>query len=287
MSESIDLKNVPPHLKNLHSWHFDMLLSKERNDFYNDLIKDNCKDKVVFEIGTGSGLLSVLAVRHGARKVICCEENPLLIEAATQLFQRLGVADKIQLIQKNSKDIKTEELPPVDVVLHELFGSDPFEEEFIPTLQDARRFMKPDGIFLPDQLQIIYQVVPQGPIIQELTYDGISLIEMNQILPQVHPGLRVRNRSLSKTYKLPPVKITSFLEQPYSYTHKNSDLVDIDALEVTYLILHQDKVFQAAEFATVGLNQRVHWFPLIFSKMDPDADQVTFQVEDRVKLSVL
>lgn len=287
MPESIDLKNVPPHLKNMHSWHFDMLLSKERNDFYNDLIRDNCKGKVVFEIGTGSGLLSVLAVRHGASKVICCEENPLLIEAATQLFKRLGVADKIQLIEKNSNKIKTEEIPPVDVVLHELFGSDPFEEEFIPTLQDARRFMKADGIFLPDQIQIIYQAIPQGPIIKEISYDSIDLKEMNLVLPQVHPGLRVRDRSKSKTYSLPPVKIQSFLEKPYSYTHKNPELVDIDALEVTYLILHDDKVHQAAEFENISLHQRVHWFPLIFSKMDPDADEVTFQVDNKVKLSVL
>jgi predicted RNA methylase len=156
MNEISDSHASSSPLQYIHSWHYDMLVNQERSQFYSDLIRDNCRDKVVFEIGTGSGLLAVLAVKHGAARVICCEENPMLAMAARQLFKRLKLEDRIELIAKNSKDIVTADLPPVDIILHELFGSDPFSEEMLPTLADARRFLKPDGYFLPEKVQLIY-----------------------------------------------------------------------------------------------------------------------------------
>ena len=287
MPENIDLKNIQPHHKNLHSWHYAMLLSHERNEYYSQLIKDHCVGKTVLEIGTGSGLLSVLAVRHGAKQVICCEENPLLAAAALSLFQRLGVADKIQFLQKNSNKIATSEIPQVDVVLHELFGSDPFEEDFIPTLKDARRFMKPGGIFLPEKMQLIYQVVPLTELPEKLSFAGIELTEMNDILPQVHPSLRLRTKRNAKIYELPEVSVHELLERPYSFTEKNPDLVGIDAIEVTYNIVHGGKKLRAAEFEPNTPDQKVHWFPLFFNKMDPESDEMVFSVQDQNKLMVL
>jgi predicted RNA methylase len=276
----------PQELKYIHAWHYDMLINQERSQFYNDLIKDHCRDKIVLEIGTGSGLLAALAIKHGAKKVICCEENPLLAFAARQLFKRLGIEDRIQLIAMKSNDIATSEIPPVDVVLHELFASDPFGEEFIPTLKDARRFMAPDGIFLPDSIQIIYQPIRANHLPEKLYFGDIELIEMSQLLSQVHPSLRVRDRAdtVSEIFSLPAVKISDLLDTPYSYTEKNDKLVDVDAVEVSFLIIHENKKFQAAQFqATEG---RIHWYSLVFYKLDVHSNQLKFAVKDQVKLTV-
>lgn len=289
MSENHDLNNVQPHLKKIPSWHYDMLVHQERNRFYNELIKDHCKDKVVFEIGTGSGLLSVLALRHGAKKVICCEENPLLSMAAENLFRRMGVSDRIQFIKKNSNDIKTEEIEPVDVVLHELFASDPFGEYFIPTLKDARRFMKPDAIFLPDKIQILYQAIPKNPLPHRLYFDDIELIEMGQIISQVHPALRQRQPADQRPecFALPEVSVRELIEKTYSYTETNDKLIDVDAVEVSFLILHEGKKMQAAYFEPPPPEERVHWFPLIFYKLDTDSNQLKFAAKDDIQLTVL
>ncbi|MEL7220183.1 MAG: 50S ribosomal protein L11 methyltransferase [Bacteroidota bacterium] len=42
------------------------------------------------DIGTGSGLLAMMAARAGAQEVVACEMNPLLAEAASQIVEQNG-----------------------------------------------------------------------------------------------------------------------------------------------------------------------------------------------------
>jgi predicted nicotinamide N-methyase len=252
-------------LKYIPSWHYDMLVNQGRSQFYSDLIKDNCRDKVVLEIGTGSGLLAALAVKYGARKVVCCEENPLLALAAQSLFRRLRIEEKIQLIQKNSKDIATEEIPAADVILHELFGSDPFSEEMIPTLSDARRFLKPNGIFLPEKIQIVYHPIRNHHLPEKIFFEDIELIEMSLLISEIHPSLRARspNGPGDDLYFLPEISIHELLKAPYSYLDTNNELNGVDAIELSYLIIHGEHKFQAAAFEAP--TSRVHCFRWFFT----------------------
>ncbi len=279
--------SLPPDMRYIHSWHYEMLINKERNQFYNELIKENCRGKVVFEIGTGSGLVAALCIRHGAEKVICCEENPMLAAAAKSLFKRLGIESKIQLIAKNSNKIVTEEIPQVDVILHELFASDPFREEVVPTLTDAQRFLKPNGIFLPDTIQMIYQPIRGHELPQKIEFDGIHLIEMEYLLSDVHPSLRKRDRTTQggEVYSLPPVTIKELIAKPYCYTEKNPQLRGVDAVEITYNIIHGTLKLQAALFGTSG--EREHWFSMVYYKMDAPSDELHFSVKDNIKLMIL
>lgn len=283
MSETSEPKPSLPSLQYIHAWHYDMLINQERSQFYNDLIKENCKDKIVLEIGTGAGLLAALAIKHGAKKVICCEENPLLAMAAQQLFKRLKIDDRIELISKNSKEIKTEEIPQADVILHELFGSDPFGEEVIPTLIDARRFLKPGGIYLPEKIQIIYQPLRNLALPEKLYFDDIELIEMSQLISHIHPSLRARDKN-QECFSLPVVSIKELVEKPYSYVEKNPKLSGVDALEVSFMIIHENHKIQAAAFEHTG--DRIHWYPLYFYKLDIQSDQIEFGIKDQVKLTV-
>jgi len=275
----------------IHSWHYDMLINQERSYFYNQMIKDHCKDKVVLEIGTGSGLMAALAIKHGAKQVICCEENPLLAMAAQTFFRRLGIEDKITLFTQNSKSIGTHEIPPVDVVLHELFGSDPFGEEVVPTLSDAKRFMKAEAIFLPEKIQLMYRPILQRGLPEKIFFEEFHLREMELLLSQVHPGLRNKEPDQlsdgisSTSYFLPEVSMKELTQTPYQYTENNPKLVDVDAVEVTYLIVHQGKKLQAAQFNNE--TTRVHWYPLVFLKLDVPSGQLRFSTKDNVKLMVL
>jgi predicted RNA methylase len=271
-------------LRYIHSWHYEMLANQERSSFYDHLIKDHCRDKVVLEIGTGSGLLAVLEIKHGAKKVICCEENPLLALAARNLFRRLGVEEKIQLIAKKSNDIATEEIPAADVILHELFGSDPFGEDCIPTLADARRFLKNGGFFLPEKIQLIYQAIPPTPLEKKLFYADVELLEMEELLKQIHPGLREKASATSEIFKLPATSIDSLLEKPYAFEEHNPKIRGVDAVEVSFLIQHGDLQLQAAGFETT--HKRQHWSPMVFYKMDVPSDHLSFAVKNQNKLTV-
>jgi predicted RNA methylase len=285
MNQNQDSQNPQEGLQYIHAWHYDMLANQERSEYYNALVRDHCRDKVVLEIGTGSGLIAALAIKHGAKKVICCEENPLLAMAAKQLFRRLGIEDRVTLISKNSNKIATDEIPQVDVVLHELFGSDPFDEHMVPTLTDARRFMKPDAIFLPEKIQILYKPLNNHQLPEKLYFGDIELLEMNALISSVHPNLRVRDLENKKFFSLPEMTMQQLIEKPYSYTEKNPELVGVDAIEVTYLIIHQGKKLQAAEFYPPP--GRIHWFPLTFIKLDVHSDKVTFSTKDNNNIQLV
>ena len=55
---------------------WEMLLDSNRTNPYINFIKNNVKDKIVVECGTGTGFFSWLSIKYGAKKVYSCEKNP-------------------------------------------------------------------------------------------------------------------------------------------------------------------------------------------------------------------
>jgi len=51
----------------------------------------------VLDVGTGTGLLSMLAVTHGADTVTALETFPPMVETATQIIEANGMHDKISV----------------------------------------------------------------------------------------------------------------------------------------------------------------------------------------------
>lgn len=52
--------------------------------------------KVVLDIGTGSGLLAMMAARAGAARVIACEMNAAVAETARRIIAANGLADRMR-----------------------------------------------------------------------------------------------------------------------------------------------------------------------------------------------
>lgn len=55
--------------------------------------------------GTGTGLLSIMAVRCGADSITACEAFKPMAECCLKILAKNGVADKITVIPKRSTDI--------------------------------------------------------------------------------------------------------------------------------------------------------------------------------------
>ncbi|PRW45255.1 ribosomal L11 methyltransferase [Chlorella sorokiniana] len=101
---------------------------------------------LVLEIGSGSGLLLLLARKAGASHSVGCERLPELQQVAAQLLQANGAAHSVAVLPKHSRELAVAEgssgsgsgndevssaadLPRrADVLLHEIFGTDPFSE---------------------------------------------------------------------------------------------------------------------------------------------------------------
>jgi protein arginine N-methyltransferase 1 len=132
--------------------HFLMVRDSVRVMSYRRAIQRHCQGRTVVEIGCGSGILSIFAAQAGARRVIAIEESGIA-DLAAEMFQANGVAGRIELRRANSRDVSLDER--ADVVIHEVLGSDPFSENVLPFIEDARaRFLAPNGRLIPSALEV-------------------------------------------------------------------------------------------------------------------------------------
>jgi protein arginine N-methyltransferase 1 len=107
---------------------------------------------VVLDIGTGSGVLAVAAARAGARHVYAVEASDIA-EVAERVFAVNDMQDRITLLVGWSRQIDLPE--PADLLVSEVIGNEPFEEEILETTLDARRrLLKPDARLIPNALTL-------------------------------------------------------------------------------------------------------------------------------------
>src|SRR4029079_4411538 len=80
-----------PNLRGLYhgvvpGWHFAMMDHHKRNEAYEAAIRRAVPGKRVLDIGTGAGLLALMAARAGAAKVTACEAVPIIGELAREII---------------------------------------------------------------------------------------------------------------------------------------------------------------------------------------------------------
>ena len=141
-----------------------MIADDVRMNAYTEALRTAIEpDCVVLDIGTGSGIMAVLAAQLGARQVYALEpSNTVLL--AESIAKANGLDECIQFYRALSTDVDLPE--PVDVIVSDLRGTLPLYGSHIPSLIDARkRFLKDDGILIPQQ-----DILWMAPITAEDAY---------------------------------------------------------------------------------------------------------------------
>lgn len=121
-------------------WHFSMLQDASRNDSYDRVIRDIVQpDSVVLDIGSGSGLLAMMAARAGAAHVYSCEGVPVLAQKAREIVAANGLSERITILEKWSTDIKVGVDMPcrADVLISEILGHALIGEGCVASLEHA------------------------------------------------------------------------------------------------------------------------------------------------------
>jgi Tfp pilus assembly protein PilF len=140
------------------SWHFTMLNDETRNDAYDRAIRAAVRPgDHVLEIGTGSGILAMMAARAGAQRVTTCEMNPALADVARQIVAANGFADRVAVLSRKSTQVEIgRDLPkPADLLVMEIFDSILLGEGVLPSLADARaRLLVPGARVLPQRATV-------------------------------------------------------------------------------------------------------------------------------------
>lgn len=99
---------------NLH-----MINDVVRNSFYNQILTDSVKNKNCCDIGFGTGLLTLLALKHGAASVVAYEKDQHRYELGQHIISRLKLSNKVKLfhLQATSEHIFDQQF---DVVFQEI-----------------------------------------------------------------------------------------------------------------------------------------------------------------------
>lgn len=140
--------------------HEDMLKDSIRTLSYRNAIYQNpslIKDKVVLDVGCGTGILSMFAAKAGARKVYAVERSSI-VEYARQIIAENGYQDIITVIQGIAEEIDLPE--KVDVVISEWMGYALLYESMLPSVIFARnKFMKETGTMMPSQARMFIAAI--------------------------------------------------------------------------------------------------------------------------------
>ncbi len=168
-------------------WHIPMLNDTRRNDAFEAAIIAAIAaagpEARVLDIGTGSGLLSMMAARAGAKQVTACEMVPVIAETARAIIADNGYIDRITVHTAPSTDlvVGTHLDERADILVSEILSSDLLTERVIDTFEDAHaRLLKPDAVIIPRAAAAIGCLV-ESPVLADYVFvDEVSGFDVSR-----------------------------------------------------------------------------------------------------------
>lgn len=142
----------------VHDWHFLIVRDERRNAAYDEALRRAIRPSSrVLDIGAGTGLLGMMAARAGAGEVASCEMNPTVAEAAAEIVDRNGYADRMRVIPKASGELDPEQDlgGHADIIVSEIVSNELLGEAVLPVMEDAvARLLAPGGRLIPSSASV-------------------------------------------------------------------------------------------------------------------------------------
>lgn len=127
-------------------YHLSMMNDSHRNKVWDEALRRVIQPGMkVLEIGTGAGMLAMMAARAGAM-VTTCEGHDVVADLAREIVDRNGLSDSIRVLTRSSYDLRLgrhlEE--PADLLFCDNFADNFFSFDPLGSIADARlRLLKP------------------------------------------------------------------------------------------------------------------------------------------------
>ncbi|MBW4615057.1 MAG: 50S ribosomal protein L11 methyltransferase [Desmonostoc vinosum HA7617-LM4] len=149
-------------------WHFAMLNDVERNEAFETAIKlamyPGC---TVLDVGAGSGLLAMMAARHGAGSVTSCEMLQPIAHLAKKIVALNGFEDQIKIIAKKSDDliVGVDLAKRAEILITETVDCGLLGEGIIPIIRHARQsLLVPDARIVPAKAVVKFSLLESSEI---------------------------------------------------------------------------------------------------------------------------
>jgi predicted RNA methylase len=164
-------------------WHFPMMNDNVRNDAYENALKTALLNGgTVLDIGSGSGLLSMMAARHGANHITTCEVVSMVAEKAKIIIERNGFKNQIQVINKLSTNlIVGEDIPnKADILVTEIFDNGLLGEFALSAISHARKnLLEPEAKIIPAGAKVYAILIDSDEIYKNHRVEKISNFDLS------------------------------------------------------------------------------------------------------------
>ncbi len=260
-----------------------------RNDAFAKALKSVIEPgkTMVADIGSGTGFLSFVASRLGAKECDLYEMNPDILALSKVLAKENGIAN-CRFVAGHSMDVRRPR--KADVVVSETLGNYALEEGMLETMNDAlERFLAPGGTMIPRSLR--QYVVP---IVSDRLWKDLN------VWPTVDHGLvfaAAEKKTLQNVYvrEIGPSDLLRGADaakewDSVDFTRKNDSVRGRDvswrlASPVTvygFCLFWEAELVQGVTLSTSPTAPATHWQQIYLPVLEP----LRVDAEDMLALSI-
>jgi len=131
------------------------LVDKERTSAFQKAIKAKVKkNDTVIDLGTGSGIMALFAVKAGAKKVFAIEFDPFVASIAKRIFrENQSLSKKISLLIEDARTASFQKKVKFDVVISEMLTTAMIDEPQVRAVNNlhTKEFIDSSTCFIPER----------------------------------------------------------------------------------------------------------------------------------------
>ncbi|XP_070669276.1 probable protein arginine N-methyltransferase 1 isoform X2 [Malus domestica] len=248
----------------------EMLKDLVRTKTYQNVIYQNkflIKDKIVLDVGAGTGILSLFCAKAGAKHVYAVECSDMA-DMAKEIVETNGYSNLITVLKGKIEEIELP-VPKVDIIISEWMGYFLLFENMLNTVLYARdKWLVDDGILLPDKASLFLTAIEDAEYKEDKIefWNNVYGFDMSCIKKQammeplvdtVDQNQIVTNSQLLKTMDIS--KMTpgdASFTAPFKLVAERDDF--IHAL-VAYFDVSFTKCHKLMGFSTGPRSRSTHW----------------------------
>ena len=228
--------------------HEEMLKDEVRTLTYRNSMWHNkhlFKNKIVLDVGCGTGILSMFAAKAGAAHVYGVDMSGI-VESAKKIVDTNGLGDKVTIIRGKVEEIKLP-VEKVDIIISEWMGYCLFYESMLDTVLYARdKWLAADGLMFPDRATLFITAIEDRQYKDDKInwWDDVYGFDMscirNVALQEPLVDVVDRNQVVSNACLLKEIDIQTCtkddipFDSPFSLIIKRNDYVQVCTQFITY-----------------------------------------------------
>ncbi|ELU01488.1 hypothetical protein CAPTEDRAFT_173477 [Capitella teleta] len=261
--------------------HEEMLKDEVRTLTYRNSMFHNrhlFKDKIVLDVGCGTGILCMFAAKAGAKKVIGIECSSI-VEYAGKIVKANKLDHIVTLVKGKVEEVALPDgIEKVDIIISEWMGYCLFYESMLNTVLYARdKWLAPGGLIFPDRATLYVCAIEDRQYKDEKInwWDNVYGFDMSCIrrvaiseplVDVVDPNQVVTNACLVKEVDIYTVKEGDLeFSAPFHLQCKRNDYVQAF---VTYFNVEFTKCHKRTGFSTGPESRYTHWKQTVFYLQD-------------------